>query len=68
MDQTWGLSWDDIPPYVAMGYIISKQKSTGYSPYFLLYGRQPLFPSSIQYLEDKDLDDNPIQNKNFRLE
>lgn len=32
MDQTWGLPWDDILPYVAMGYGISKQKSTGYSP------------------------------------
>ena len=33
---SWGLPWDEILPYVAMGYIISKQKSTGYSPYFLL--------------------------------
>ena len=68
MDQTWGLPWDDILPYVAMGYRISKQKSTGYSPYFLLYGRQPLFPSSIQHLEDKVLNDDQNQNKRFHLE
>ena len=41
LDQNWGMPWDAILPYVAMGYRVSKQKSTGYSPYFLLYGRQP---------------------------
>ena len=68
MVQTWGLPWDDILPYVAMGYRISKQKSTGYSTYFLLYGRQPLFPSAIQHLENKELDDIPNQNRKFHLE
>ena len=29
LDQTWGLPWDDILPYVAMGYRVSKQRSTG---------------------------------------
>ena len=48
MDQTWGLPWDDV----AMGYRISKQQAIGYSPYFLLYGRQPIFPSSIQHLDE----------------
>ena len=38
LDQSWGVPWDDILPYVALGYRISKQKSTGFSPYFLLYG------------------------------
>ena len=31
LDQTWGVPWDDILPYVALGYKISKQRSTGYS-------------------------------------
>ena len=39
LDQNWGLPWDDILPYMAMGYKVSKQKSTGYSPYLLLYRR-----------------------------
>ena len=55
LDKSWGLPWDDILPYVAMGYRISKQASTGYSPYFLLYGREPLFPSTIQHLDEKYL-------------
>ena len=57
MDQSWGLPWDDMLPYVAMSYRISKQKSTGYSPDFLLYGRDPLFPSRIQQLEKEKLAD-----------
>ena len=67
LDQTWGLPWDDILPYVAMGYRISKQKSTGFSPYFLLYGRQPLFPSSIQHLDQSSIDDT-ISNKKIHLD
>ena len=35
-----------------MGYRMSKQNCVGYSPYFLLYGREQLFPFSIQHLGD----------------
>ena len=38
-----GLRWDELLPYVAMGYKMSTQKSLGYSPYFLLFGRDPIF-------------------------
>ena len=68
LDQSWGIPWDDILPYVAMGYRISKQKSTGSSPYFLLYGRQPLFPSTIQHLDETDIEDGPAMAKKLRLE
>ena len=68
LDQTWGLPWDDILPYVAMGYRISKQKSTGYSPYFLMYGRQPLFPSTIQHLDEEVLDTEPEKLNKLKLE
>ena len=68
LDQTWGVPWDDILPYVALGYKISKQRSTGYSPYFLLYGRQPLFPSTIQHLEEEEIDDDPTKLKKLHLE
>ena len=34
-----GENWDELLPYIAMGYRMSKQKSIGYSPYFLMFGR-----------------------------
>ena len=43
-----GLNWDELLPYVAMGYRMSRQKSSGYSPYFLLFGRDPIFQSRNQ--------------------
>ena len=39
-----------------MGYRMSKQKALGFSPYFLLYGREPLFQAKIQHLEEEQLD------------
>ena len=38
-----GLRWDELLLYVAMGYRMSTQKSLGYSHYFLLFGRDPIF-------------------------
>ena len=43
-----GLRWDELLPYVAMGYRMSTQKSLGYSPYFLLFGRDPIFQARHQ--------------------
>ena len=34
-----GQQWDELLPCSAMGYRMSKQKSVGYSPYFLMFGR-----------------------------
>ena len=53
---------------MALGYRISKQKSTGFSPYFLLYGREPLFPSTIQHLDETEIDDGPAMIKKLRLD
>ena len=68
LDQSWGVPWDDILPYVTIGYRILKQKSTGFSPYFLLYGRQPLFPSTIQHLDESEIDEGPAMIKKLRLD
>ena len=35
--------WDLYMPYIAMGYRMSKQAAVGHSPYYLLYGRHPIF-------------------------
>ena len=39
---TGGKDWDELLPYVAMGYIMSKKKTLGFSPYFLMFGRDPI--------------------------
>ena len=41
--------WDLQLPWLAMGYRFSKQASlASFSPYFLLYGREPVLPTSIR--------------------
>ena len=37
-----GKEWDELLPYIAMGYRMTKQKSLGYSPYFVMFGRDPI--------------------------
>ena len=43
-----GVDWDEILPYLAMGYRMSKQKAVGYSPYILMFGRDPIIQSRLQ--------------------
>ena len=40
-----GKNWDDCLPYVLFAYRASPQESTGESPFFLLYGRDPQLPA-----------------------
>ena len=51
-----GKDWDELLPYIAMGYRMSKQKSVGYSPYFLMFGRDPILQSRLQHLQGAELD------------
>ena len=32
-----GEDWDVLVPYIAMGYRMTKQRSSGYNPYFLMF-------------------------------
>eukprot|EP00877_Chromochloris_zofingiensis_P006429 jgi/Chrzof1/2039/UNPLg00695.t1 len=41
-------TWDTMLPWIALGYRCSPQKSTGYSPYELLYARRPTVPPAIR--------------------
>ena len=68
LDNTSNLEWDDVLPYVSMGYRMSKQKSTGYSPYFLLYGREPLFQARIQQLENDMIDPQNEGSQKLKLQ
>ena len=55
--------WDQRLPYVLFAYRCSPQSSTGESPFFLLYGRDPQLPKEAVLTPDPDrsqldLDDN----------
>ena len=52
-----GEQWNELLPYVAMGYRLCKQKSLGYSPYFMRFGREPIFQARIQDEEERDFDE-----------
>jgi hypothetical protein len=56
-------NWDLILPWIAMGYRFSRHASlASYNPYQLLYGREPILPSSIwkKLAHVVDLDDPNI--------
>ena len=40
-----GLDWDERLPFVLFSYRCSVQQSTGESPFFLMYGRDPQLPT-----------------------
>ena len=49
--------WDVYLPWVAMGYRFSAQASlAGFSPYQLLYGREPVVPGAIRVALEEPLD------------
>ena len=39
-------AWDACLPWIALGYNCSKQASSKFSPYFLMFARHPLIPSN----------------------
>jgi hypothetical protein len=53
--------WDLTLPYIAMGYMMSKHASLfHFSPYFLLFGKHPIPPSSVVIQMDQVVDlDSP---------
>jgi hypothetical protein len=58
--------WDKMVQNIQFGYNITPQKSTGYSPYFLLFGRQPLFPPQLRAAFQDHLDpEDEAQLLNF---
>ena len=51
-----GQRWDELLPYVSMGYRMSTHKSLGYSPYFLMFGRDPIFQARHQPLLELEVE------------
>ena len=55
-DQT---NWDEKLETVLSAYRVSKQKSTGYSPLYMMFHRQPLLPIDSELVQSFQNDDEP---------
>ena len=55
-------NWKDYLPSVVHGYNCTKHQSTGFSPYKLMFGRDPKLPVDIELGLDSEL--NP-QNHDY---
>eukprot|EP00873_Tetraselmis_striata_P035652 jgi/Tetstr1/455916/TSEL_042697.t1 len=59
-------SWHSWMPVIEFGYRVSKQATTGYSPYFLLFGRDHVAPDQVRALLEEPVDmDNDIAVTNL---
>jgi hypothetical protein len=53
-------SWDEEVTMVVLGYQCSRQRSTGFTPYELMFARPPVVPPAVQDVLKEPLDfDNP---------
>jgi transposase-like protein len=61
--------WDKEVGWAVMGYRCSKQRSTGLTPYEMLYARAPVIPSALQetFSEPIDFDDADAAIKDLLL-
>lgn len=44
-------NWDTILPFVTFAYNTAAQRTTGYSPFFLVYGRQPTSLLDVSFFD-----------------
>ena len=58
-DEGHAKDWEKHLPWLVLGYLCSVQRSTGFSPYQLLYATAPVIPPAIRerMLEPIDFDD-----------
>ena len=42
--------WDQVLPFVVFAYNTARQETKGFSPFFLLYGREASLPSDAAHL------------------
>ena len=55
--------WDLILPYVGFAYNTTKQESTGFSPFYLLYGREAKLPLDMEDVRsEEELDQRPQES------
>ena len=51
-----GEEWDELLPKIAMAYRMSKQKAVSSSPYFLMFGRDPIIQVRLRQSQEEVLD------------
>ncbi|GBM30716.1 Transposon Ty3-I Gag-Pol polyprotein [Araneus ventricosus] len=63
-------NWDTVLPFVTFAYNSAKQNSTGFSPFFLIYGRNITTPLDVilPHNNDQDHDDSYVQQLITRFE
>ena len=61
-----GKDWDIQLSYVLFAYRACPQQSTGESPFFLFYGRNPILPTGQMLTPSLDQDD--IEESEYSLE
>ncbi|GBO16575.1 hypothetical protein AVEN_16934-1 [Araneus ventricosus] len=63
-------NWDTVLPFVTFAYNSAKQNSTGFSPFFLIYGRNITTPLDVilPHNNDQDHDDSYVQKLVTRSE
>ena len=49
-------NWELHIPVIEFGYRVSKQQSTGFSPYFLLFGRDHYLPEQVRQMAEESVD------------
>lgn len=50
--------WDKKLDSIIFGYRVAKQRTTGYSPFFMLYHREPRLPIDIELMSDTNAGDD----------
>ena len=53
--------WDEKLDTVLFAYRASKQKSTGYSPFYMMFHRQPILPVDCKFLSSIDNDEQDYE-------
>ena len=60
--------WDEKIDTVLFTYCISKHKSNGYSPYFMMYHHQPHLPLDVEFLPNPNLEDDNVEEFKYNAE